>query len=130
MVFARTAIFWRTQEERKNLLCEQREVYRVPLASSEHFLYFPLAAIHMEIFFFKIKENILKRRFNSERTKFFEASLGDTLSRSNQLQSRLMPHDVTFSLHFITRVFGRIRKQRSQEEQNYKKLEEPTEKNL
>ena len=82
MVFARTAIFWRTQEERKNLLCEQREVYRVPLECSEHFLYFPLAAIHMEIFFFKIKQNILKRGFNSERTKFFEASLGDTLSRS------------------------------------------------
>ena len=39
-------------------------------------------------------ENILKRGFNLERTKFFEASLSDTLSRSNQLQSRLMPNDV------------------------------------
>ena len=64
-------------------------------------------------------ENIFKRGFNLERTKFFEASLSDTLSRSNQLQSRLMPDDVTFSLHFITHVFVRIRKQRSQEEQPY-----------
>ena len=74
----------------------------------------------MEILFFKIKQKkILKRGFNLERTKFFEASLSDTLSRSNQLQSRLMPNDVTFSLHFITHVFVRIRKQRSQEEQPY-----------
>ena len=29
----------------------------------------------------------MKRGFNLERTKFFEASLSDTLSRSNQLQS-------------------------------------------
>ena len=60
-----------------------------------------------------------KRGFNLERIKFFEARLSDTLSRSNQLQSRLMPNDVTFSLHFITHVFVRIRKQRSQEEQPY-----------
>ena len=64
-------------------------------------------------------ENIFKRGFNLERTKFFEASLSDTLSRSNQLQSLLMPNDVTFSLHLITHVFVRIRKQRSQEEQPY-----------
>ena len=42
-------------------------------------------------FLWNITENILKRGFNLERTKFFEASLSDTLSRSNQLQSRLMP---------------------------------------
>ena len=48
---------------------------------------------------------------------FLEASLNDTSSRSNQFQSLLMPNDVTFSLHFITHVFVRIRKQRSQEEQ-------------
>ena len=41
-------------------------------------------------------ENILKRGFSLERTKFFEASMSDTLSRSNQLQSRLMPNHVTF----------------------------------
>ena len=57
--------------------------------------------------------------FNFERTKFFEASLSGTLSRSNQLQSPLMPNDVTFSLHFITHVFARMRKQRSQQEQPY-----------
>ena len=34
-----------------------------------------------------MKQKISKRGFNSERTKFFEASLSDTLSRSNQLQS-------------------------------------------
>ena len=74
----------------------------------------------MEILFFKSKtENILKRGFNLERTKFFEASMSATLSGSNQLQSRLMPNDVTFSLHFITHVFVRIRKQRSQQEQPY-----------
>ena len=50
---------------------------------------------------------------------FLEASLNDTSSRSNQFQSLLMPNDVTFSLHFITHVFVRIRKQRSQEEQPY-----------
>ena len=42
-------------------------------------------------------ENILIQGFNLERNKFFEASLSDTLSRSNQLQSRLIPNDVTFS---------------------------------
>ena len=74
----------------------------------------------MEILFLYNKtENILKRGFNLERTKFFEASLSDTLSTSNQLQSRLMPNYVTFSLHFITHVFVWIRKQRSQEEQPY-----------
>ena len=41
-----------------------------------------------------------------ERTKFFEPCLCDTLSRSNQLQSRLMPNDVIFSLHFITHFFS------------------------
>ena len=41
----------------------------------------------MEILFFKMKQKISKRGFNSERTKFFEPSLSDTLSRSNQLQS-------------------------------------------
>ena len=35
-------------------------------------------------FFFNKTENILKRGFNLEPTKFFEASLRDTLSRSNQ----------------------------------------------
>ena len=64
-------------------------------------------------------ENILKRGFNLERTKFFEASLSDTLSRSNQLQSRLMPNHVTFSLHLITHVFVRIRKQRLTTIYNY-----------
>ena len=63
--------------------------------------------------------NILKRGFNLELTKFFEASLSDTLSRSYQLQSRLMPNDVAFPLYFIMHVFVRIRKQRSQEEQPY-----------
>ena len=57
-------------------------------------------------------ENILKRGFNLERTKFSEASLSDTLSRSNQLQS----NDVTFPLYFIMHVFLRIRMQRSREE--------------
>ena len=37
----------------------------------------------MEILFCKMKQKISKRRgFNSERTKFFETSLSDTLSRS------------------------------------------------
>ena len=45
---ASTAIFLRARAEIKNLL-----------ASSEHFLYFPLAAIHMEILFFKIKKEIV-----------------------------------------------------------------------
>ena len=111
-----TAIFLRARAEIKNLLSEQRAVYRVQLASSEHFLYFPLAAIHMEIRFFKIKQNILKKGFNIERTKFSEASLSDTLSRANQLQS----NDVTFPLYFIIHVFLRIRMQRSQEEQPYR----------
>ena len=69
MVFARirehagTAIF----------LGEQA-VQRVQLASREHFLYFPLAAIHMEILFLKKqsnkpkkKENVLKRRCYTHR---------------------------------------------------------------
>ena len=45
------------------------------------FLYFPLAAIHMEILFFKIKQKIFENGvliFNLEPTKFFEASLSDT----------------------------------------------------
>ena len=50
----------------------------------------------MEIKTEKKTENILKRGFNLEPTKFFEASLSDTLSRSNKLQSRLIPNDVTF----------------------------------
>ena len=67
----------------------------------------------------KKKENILKQCFNLEPTKFFEASLSDTLSRSNQLQSRLIPNDVTFSLDFTAHVFVWIRKQRLLEEQPY-----------
>ena len=57
-----------------------------------------------------------------ERTKLFEFSLSDTLSRSNQLQSRLMLNDVTlnFLLHFITHMFVRLRKQRSLKEQPYR----------
>ena len=70
-------------------------------------------------FFLNKTENILKRGFNLGPTKFFEASLSDTLSRSNQLQSRLIPNDITFSLDFIPHVFVWIRKQRSQEEQPY-----------
>ena len=86
--------------------------------SSEHFLCFPLAAIHMEILFCKIKQKIIwNGGFDLERTKFFEASLSDPLSRSKQLQSRLMPNDITFLLHFITHMFVRLRKQRSQKEQ-------------
>ena len=112
------AIFLGARAEAKKLLCEQRAVWRVQLASSEHFLYLPLATIHMEILLFIIKQKIFKRGFNLERTKFFEASLNDALWRSNQLQSRLMPNDVIFLLHFITHVFV--------QEQNYKKLEEPT----
>ena len=50
--------FLRARAEITNLLCEQRAVYRVQLASNEHFLYFPLAVIHMEILFFKIKQKI------------------------------------------------------------------------
>ena len=72
-------------------------------------------------YIFRLQQSIWKSSSiwgsNLERPKFFEASLSGTLSRSNQLQSRLMPNDVTFSLHFIRHVFGRIRKQRSQEEQ-------------
>ena len=70
MVFARirehagTAIFLGEQAEIKNLVCEQRAVQRVQLASREHFLYFPLAAIHMEILFLKktIKQTKKKRK--------------------------------------------------------------------
>ena len=60
---ASTAIFLRARTEIKKLLCqlfassEQFREYR--LAGSEHFLYFPLAAIHMENLFFKIKQEMV-----------------------------------------------------------------------
>ena len=43
-----------------NLLGARAEIKKFALhaASSEHFLYFPLAAIHTEILFFKIKQKI------------------------------------------------------------------------
>ena len=87
--------------------CEQFREYNSRAASTSYI--------------FRLQQSIWKSSSiwgsNLERPKFFEASLSGTLSRSNQLQSRLMPNDVTFSLHFITHVFVRIRKQRSQEEQ-------------
>ena len=65
MVFASIAIFLRARAAIKNLL-----------ASSEHFLYFPLAAIRMEILFFKIKkENSLKRGLHFERKTLRELRL-------------------------------------------------------
>ena len=74
---ASTAIFLPARAEIKK--------FALRAASSEHFLYFPLTAIHMEILFFLNKtEDILKRGFHLECTKFCEASLSDTSSRSNQ----------------------------------------------
>ena len=53
-------------------------------------------------------ENIFKRGFNLERTKFFEASLSDTLSRSNQLQSLLMLNDEQEEQPYITTMYNHI----------------------
>ena len=47
---ASTAIFLPARAEIKK--------FALRAASSEHFLYFPLTAIHMEILFFKIKQKI------------------------------------------------------------------------
>ena len=114
MVFASissTAIFLRASTSRDKKNCfpnsEQFREYNSRAASTSYI--------------FRLQQSIWKSfsiwGFNLERLKFFEASLSGTLSRSNQLQSRLMPNDVTFSLHFIRHVFVRIRKQRSLEEQ-------------
>ena len=95
---ASTAIFLRAGAEIKNLLCEQLREYNLRAASTSYI--FRLQQSISKSFSLKIiKQNILKRGFNLECSKFFEASLSDTLSKSNQLQSRLMPNDVTFSLH-------------------------------
>ena len=53
-------------------------------------------------------ENIFKRGFNLERIKFFEASLSDTLSRSNQLQSLLMLNDEQEEQPYITTMYNHI----------------------
>ena len=106
-----TAIFLRASTSRDKKNCfpnsEQFREYNSRAASTSYI--------------FRLQQSMWKSSSiwgsNLERPKFFEASLSGTLSRSNQLQSRLMPNDVTFSLHFITHVFVRIRKQRSQEEQ-------------
>ena len=74
MVFASTAIVLRARAEIKNLLCEQRAVWRVQLAGSEHFLYFPLGAIHTEILFFKTKQKIFLQDDVILITKFKEIS--------------------------------------------------------
>ena len=57
-----TAIFLRARVEIKKIALraassEQFREYR--LAGSDHFLYFPLAAIHMENLFFKIKQEMV-----------------------------------------------------------------------
>ena len=62
---------------------EQFREYNSRTASTSYI--FRLQQSIWNFFFFKVKQNILKRGFNLERTKFFEASLSDTLSRSNQL---------------------------------------------
>ena len=83
---ASTEIFWQAQAEIKNLLFKQRALLIFLTCSN------PYGNPFLE----NKAENILKRGFNLEHTKFFEASLSDTLSRSNRLQSHLVPNDVTF----------------------------------
>ena len=55
-----TAIFLRVRAGIKKFALRPASSFieSIQLASSEHFLYFPLAAIHMEILFFKIKHKI------------------------------------------------------------------------
>ena len=54
-----TAIFLRARAGiKKFALRPASGLESIQLASSEHFLHFPLAAIHMEILFFKIKQKI------------------------------------------------------------------------
>ena len=56
---ASTAIFLRARAEKKFALRARGSLEReLQLASSEHFLYFPLAAIHMEILFIKIRQKM------------------------------------------------------------------------
>ena len=57
---ASTAIFLRARAEiKKNCFASSEQFREYRLAGSEHFLYFPLAAIHMEILFFKIKQEMV-----------------------------------------------------------------------
>ena len=107
-VFASTAIFLRARVEIKNLLC-----YR----SSEHFLYFPLAAIHMEIVFFKMNRKCLKKTMwysslSSKRsvdTFMILGKLAQNLKRtSSKVKAHLYARDpedcLIFNYEFITQV--------------------------
>ena len=54
---ASTAIFFRARAEIKKFALRAASSLE-STTRTEHFLYFPLAAIHMEILFFKIKQKI------------------------------------------------------------------------
>ena len=97
--------FLRARAEIKKLICfassEQFREYNSRVVSTPYTFRLQ-QSIDGNPFLQNETENILTLGFHLERTKFFEATLSDTLSRSNQLQSRLMPNDVTFSLHKVT----------------------------
>ena len=96
---ASTAIFHASRSrDKKKLLCEQGATQRVQLASSEHVLYFPLAAIHMEILFFKIKQKIFLKddvtliaKFKEITGPFILGKLAQNLKRSSPNCTQAIP---------------------------------------
>ena len=91
---ASTAIFLRARAEIKNLLREQRAVLRVQLVSSEHFLYFPLAAIHMKQKMFQKDDVILIAKFKEISGNFILGKLAQSLKRtSSKVKTHLYASD-------------------------------------
>ena len=70
---ASTAIFLRARAEIKNLVCEQRAVQRVQLASREHFLYFPLADPYGNPFLKKKKKKKKKKQKWFKKTMLYSS---------------------------------------------------------
>ena len=106
---ASTAIFLRARAEIKNLLREQRAVLRVQLVSSEHFLYFPLAAIHMKQKMFQKDDVILIAKFKEISGNFILGKLAQSLKRtSSKVKTHLYASDpedcLIFNYEFTAQV--------------------------
>ena len=106
---ASTAIFLRARAEIKNLRREQRAVLRVQLVSSEHFLYFPLAAIHMKQKMFQKDDVILIAKFKEISGNFILGKLAQSLKRtSSKVKTHLYASDpedcLIFNFEFNAQV--------------------------
>ena len=89
----------RARAEIKSLLCQQRAVLESTTRERRALLYFPLAAIHMEILFFKIKQKIFLKDDVILIAKFKEISgpfiLGKLAQNLKRTSSKVKRHTCT-----------------------------------